>query len=122
MLPHPRPIAELYSTHTPQAHEPACLQDLDLVGRNAISRLVRAATLLAPRLLRPVCLSWNHHACDRQRTQRASLEYLQYLMNSGLFSPGRLSQLRPHAARVQLLAYAAPAGAALCSLAIPPCV
>ena len=82
----------------------ARLQDLGLAGRSAIARLVRSAALLAPRLLRPPSLTWHHHACDRQRAQRASLEYLQYLVNSGLFSPGRLSQASARVPAVRLLA------------------
>ena len=48
--------------------------------------------------------TWHHHACDRQRAQRASLDYLQYLVNSGLFSPGRLSQASARVPAVRLLA------------------
>jgi hypothetical protein len=72
----------------------ASVQDLHLLGARGIRRLVREVLPLQQRLVAPERLPWHVHACDRQATLRAALQYLQHLVATGAHAPLQLSQPR----------------------------
>eukprot|EP00892_Ulva_mutabilis_P003631 jgi/Ulvmu1/163/UM001_0167.1 len=71
--------------------EAFCLSvsDMSFLGRAGITRLVRAACKLAPRLESPKPLSWQECASDQQAGLRHANTFLHYLMDSGAYAPAR---------------------------------
>lgn len=67
------------------------MQDMGFLGRRGIARLIHAARHLAARLESPQQLSWHACASDQQAGLRHANDFLQHLLDSGAYSPARLT-------------------------------